>query len=308
LGSGDSIVELNKKVEKYVSRKDTIYPFGIHQPISNEANNPKLRCDNGINVEGNQNEIPSTPVCRRARRRRGSTHEKASEASFDSSTGNSTINAKNLTDTEFEVLTDDLNPIEAQKLLSLDDKFKYGNADPLIPSSNVPCSGCGALLHCQDSKFPGFLPVELFSNAQTESELRELWCQRCYIMKKYDIALKVSVSPQDYPKTISHLKNKKAIIVLVVDLTDFPGSVWPDIINELGPNKRIILVGNKIDLLPADSKRYLKTIENAMVQTFKDKCAMYFESPSLESNHEEPVQKFIALFLYQQGRGIMWRF
>ena len=290
-------------MKEYVSTRDTIYPFGIHQPICNEPSVKKLRCDNGTNVNHDHNEMPSKPMGRRARRRRGSSHEKVSEASFNSNTDNSQINAQNLSDTEFEVLTDDLDAIEAEKLLSLDDKFKYGNADPSVPSSNVPCSGCGALLHCQDSKFPGFLPVELFSNAESESELRELWCQRCYIMKKYDIALKVSVSPEDYPKTISHLKHKKAIIILVVDLTDFPGSVWPDILNEIGPNKRILLVGNKIDLLPADSKGYLKTIETAMVQTFKEKCATHFEDSCFEPNNEKHMPEVFSSLLVSARTG-----
>ena len=130
-------------------------------------------------------------------------------------------------------------------------------------------------LHCQDSKLPGFTPVELFTTAESNDKLRELPCQRCYSMKKYDVALKVSVSPEDYPKSIAHLKNKKAIVILVVDLTDFPGSVWPGILNQLGKDKRIILVGNKIDLLPADSKYYLKRIEKSMVNTFKKKCDKY---------------------------------
>lgn len=31
----------------------------------------------------------------------------------------------------------------------------YGTADPSIPVSDVPCGGCGAHLHCQESAFPG---------------------------------------------------------------------------------------------------------------------------------------------------------
>ena len=108
-------------------------------------------------------------------------------------------------------------------------------------------------------------------------------------MKKYDVALKVSVSPEDYPKSIAHLKNKKAIVILVVDLTDFPGSVWPGILNQLGKDKRIILVGNKIDLLPADSKYYLKRIEKSMVNTFRKKCEKYInEERDLSDDYSVP--------------------
>jgi hypothetical protein len=44
-------------------------------------------------------------------------------------------------------------------------------------------------------------------------------------MTKYNIALKMTVSPEDYPKTIAHLKETPAVVVLIVDLLDFPGSV-----------------------------------------------------------------------------------
>ena len=48
----------------------------------------------------------------------------------------------------------------------------------------------------------------------------------------------MNINPEDYPKAISHLKDKKAIVVLIVDLTDFPGSVWPNILDLIGSDKR----------------------------------------------------------------------
>lgn len=38
----------------------------------------------------------------------------------------------------------------------------YGTPNPTIPVSEVPCGGCGALLHCKESSIPGYLPSELF--------------------------------------------------------------------------------------------------------------------------------------------------
>ena len=32
---------------------------------------------------------------------------------------------------------------------------KFGSADLSVPASNVPCGGCGALLHCRDPAIPG---------------------------------------------------------------------------------------------------------------------------------------------------------
>ena len=151
--------------------------------------------------------------------------------------------------------------------------FRYGTVDPSIPPSKVPCSGCGARLHCQDSKLPGFLPWEVFRKIRKNSaKMRKTPCQRCTLIRDYNVALKMNVKAEDYPKVISHLKKKKAIVILVVDLTDFPGSVWPNILELIGTNKRVILVGNKVDLLPQDSFGYISTIQDSMVRTFKQKC------------------------------------
>ena len=103
-------------------------------------------------------------------------------------------------------------------------------------------------------------------------KLRNSQCQRCTLIKEYNVALKMNINPEDYPKAIAHLKDKKAIVVLIVDLTDFPGSVWPNILDLIGSDKRVILVGNKVDLLPQDSQGYLKRIQNSMVKTFMAKC------------------------------------
>ena len=46
-----------------------------------------------------------------------------------------------------------------------DELFRYGSSDAKFPSSKIPCSGCGAHLHCQDSKMPGFVPLEIFSKS-----------------------------------------------------------------------------------------------------------------------------------------------
>ena len=265
------------------SINEPVYPFALHQNIEGVRDIETYK-DDEILPKSYENLQSRRFVGRRKRK----------GASTTTHTDNNT---------NFEVLTDDLEREDAKQLLSMDEKFKYGNADPQIPPSTIPCSGCGAHLQCCDSKFPGFLPVELFASAKSDNVLRELRCQRCYIMKKYDVALKVTVSPDDYPKTIAHLKEKRAIIVLIVDLTDFPGSVWPDILNELGPNKKILLVGNKIDLLPADSNLYLKRIEQSMVKAFKEKCLEYHYDHVKELNNTKEIPEIVHSILVSARTG-----
>lgn len=218
-----------------------VYPFNLFHDSSTMPNLKRLTADENMD-DG---------MGRRVRRKRGR------------------INA------EFEAIGDQKKE-SAQLSLASDDLFRFGTADPDVPSSKIPCGGCGAILHCKDTKMPGFTPSEDFVKKRPH-ELRNTVCQRCYVMAKYNVALKVSVSPDEYPKTIEQIARKRAIVLLVVDLLDYPGSLWPGIVDLLGPNKKIILVGNKVDMLPADSNAYLTRVERVLKMVFLEKCSQRAE-------------------------------
>lgn len=142
----------------------------------------------------------------------------------------------------------------------------YGTSDPNSKISCVPCGGCGALLHCRDPAIPGYLPSELFSFKDDE-DLKSMTCQRCHFLKFYNTALEVKVSIEDYPKLLRVIKNKKCAVILIIDLTDFPCSIWPDLKSVLHPFTPIFLVGNKVDLLPTDSPSFLENVKQSLVDS-----------------------------------------
>lgn len=148
--------------------------------------------------------------------------------------------------------------------LHLKDELSYGNPNPSIPVSKIPCGGCGAMLHCQSSSIPGYLPSEIFTSFTTH-ELRGKICQRCRFLREHDIALNVNVSPEDYPKVISVIRDKVAMVVLVVDLLDFPCSIWPGLLDIIGTKRPVCVVGNKVDLIPQDSRGYLDHMKKCLV-------------------------------------------
>ncbi|KAI9554132.1 hypothetical protein GHT06_019404 [Daphnia sinensis] len=148
--------------------------------------------------------------------------------------------------------------------LHLKDELSYGNPNPSIPVSKVPCGGCGAMLHCQSSSIPGYLPSEIFTSYTTH-ELRGKICQRCRFLREHDIALNVNVSPEDYPKVISVIRDQVAMVVLVVDLLDFPCSIWPGLLDIIGTKRPVCVVGNKVDLIPQDSRGYLDHMKKCLV-------------------------------------------
>jgi len=244
-----------------------IFPFAIYDDPFTDQNKSKtehLATDLRKSDESTEECVKRGRVLRRPRRgRRGG---------VDVEDSNSKV--------EYEVITDNLEPEEVIDRLSADEFYRFGTADKSVSAGKIDCSGCGARLHCHDPQMPGFIPVEILKGSK-ELNLR---CQRCYVMAKYDVALKVSVSPEDYPKTLAHIYDRKAIVLLVVDLLDFPGSVWPGIIDLLGVNKHIVIIGNKADLLPQDSQKYLKQVEDSMRQSFRKKClANGIKPPRLDS-------------------------
>lgn len=81
----------------------------------------------------------------------------------------------------------------------------YGTPDPTLPISQVPCGGCGALLHCNEPAIPGYLPSELFKERGIE-ELKQMECQRCHFLKEYNIALDVTVQPEEYERLLQSIR------------------------------------------------------------------------------------------------------
>ena len=157
---------------------------------------------------------------------------------------------------------------QLEKQTILDDDFDYGTSNPDIPISKIPCGGCGALLHCQNTSVPGYLPSEIFSG-KTKHELRGKICQRCRFLREHNVALNVQIKPEDYPKVLSVIQDKIAIVILVVDLLDFPCSIWPGLLDIIGLKRPVLVVGNKVDLLPKDSPGYLDGIKKSLMQSLE---------------------------------------
>lgn len=88
-------------------------------------------------------------------------------------------------------------------------------------------------------------------------------------MKEYNLALEVQVTPEDYPKVLMTIRNKKALVLLLVDLTDFPCSIWPGVADILGQNTPILIIGNKIDLLAKDNETFLHNIKNNLLNNVR---------------------------------------
>jgi ribosome biogenesis GTPase YqeH len=111
------------------------------------------------------------------------------------------------------------------------------------------CKGCGAKIQTEDNKSPGYVKPELFDTKDPQ----EVICQRCFRIRHYSEVFPYTVSNSDYLQVIEKIKSEDALIVKIVDIFDFSGSFVPAI-KELTGNEDVILVGNKMDLLPKNVK------------------------------------------------------
>lgn len=122
-----------------------------------------------------------------------------------------------------------------------------GTENPDIPPSKVPCVGCGAHLQCQHNTFPGFLPSEYFK-IQTEKDLKSTLCQRCYYIRHCEAFKEVATNPKEFAEIISKIRPTKSLVVMVVDVMDINGSIVPNLVQYIGSQHEVLVVGNKVRL------------------------------------------------------------
>lgn len=113
-------------------------------------------------------------------------------------------------------------------------------------TEELRCIGCGAVIQTEDPKKIGYAPK---SSLDKEAVI----CQRCFRLKHYNEIQDVSLTDNDFLKILNTIGTKKALIVYVVDIFDFDGS-WLPGLNRFAGNNPVLLVGNKVDLLPKSLK------------------------------------------------------
>jgi len=113
------------------------------------------------------------------------------------------------------------------------------------------CNGCGSQIQSIDNTKPGYIPKNLIQ----KSDLNHLVCQRCFRIKNYSETYPYQVSNQEFLQVVDKIKAEDALIVKIVDIFDFSGSFVPAI-KTLTEKRDVLLVGNKVDLLPKNVKHH----------------------------------------------------
>lgn len=123
----------------------------------------------------------------------------------------------------------------------------------------LKCQGCGVIIQSIDQDAPGYTP-------KSSLDKEDLLCRRCFRLKHYNETQAVSVTDDDFLQMVSSIRETEGLVVHVVDIFDVNGTLLSNLPRIVG-NNPIILVGNKVDLLPKSTNKrkldhWLRSIAN----------------------------------------------
>ncbi|MGP4071448.1 ribosome biogenesis GTPase YqeH [Piscibacillus sp. B03] len=122
------------------------------------------------------------------------------------------------------------------------------------------CQGCGARVQTDDESKVGYAP-------KSALQRDEIVCKRCFRLKHYNEVQDVDMTADDFLNMLHEIGHKDGLIVKVVDLFDVHGSFIQGL-NRIAGSNPIVLVGNKVDLLPKSTK--LNKVKNWMRRVAKE--------------------------------------
>lgn len=116
-------------------------------------------------------------------------------------------------------------------------------------NQEIKCIGCGAIIQTDRPDEIGYTP-------RSALEKEKVICQRCFRLKHYNEVQDVALTDDDFLQILNEIGKTDSLIVKVIDIFDFNGSWLPGLQRFIG-NNPVLLVGNKVDLLPKSTNKNL---------------------------------------------------
>lgn len=164
----------------------------------------------------------------------------------------------------------------------------------------IYCIGCGAEIQTENKEELGFLPSGALKKKMENDE--DIYCQRCFRLRHYNEIVPTSLTDEDFLRLLKEIGQHNALIVNVVDIFDFNGSLIPKLHKLTGHND-LLMVANKRDVLPHSLKvrkltAWLK--ERAWEVGLKPKDILVTSAQNKDDVHElmEKIEK------YRKGRDV----
>ncbi|MRM77093.1 ribosome biogenesis GTPase YqeH, partial [Lactococcus lactis subsp. cremoris] len=181
------------------------------------------------------------------------------------------------------------------------------------------CIGCGAKIQTEAKNALGFLPAGALKKKIAERDQMEavqagdegseasiktedLYCQRCFRLRHYNEIAPTSLTDADFLRLLKEIGQHDALIVNVVDIFDFNGSLIPNLHKLTGGND-LLMVANKRDVLPKSLKVGKLTAwlrEQAASRSLKPKDILVTSA----QNKDDVAELMEAIEYYRRGRDV----
>lgn len=109
-------------------------------------------------------------------------------------------------------------------------------------ASEMICEGCGITLQTESQDALGYIPKSALTR-------ETLLCQRCFQLRHYGKNTPVELESDEFLDLISTISETDSLIVHLIDIFDVEGTFLKSLPRIVG-NNPIVLVANKVDLLP----------------------------------------------------------
>ena len=104
------------------------------------------------------------------------------------------------------------------------------------------CHGCGAKLQSEDESLEGYVDETVLNRDE------DVLCKRCFRMVHYGEFKKTLLINEEFKRILQSTNEEKCLIVYVVDIFNFVGSIINDLSKYL--KNEVFVVVNKVDVIP----------------------------------------------------------
>lgn len=165
---------------------------------------------------------------------------------------------------------------------------------------DLKCIGCGATIQTENKDELGFLPSGALKKKLESDE--DIYCQRCFRLRHYNEIADVNLTDDDFLQLLTEIGQHDALIVNVVDIFDFNGSLIPGL-HRFTSGNDVLLVANKKDILPHSLK------PNKMANWLKAQAREAGLKPLdvlvMSAQNNDDVQNLMAsIEKYRRGRDV----
>ena len=110
------------------------------------------------------------------------------------------------------------------------------------------CIGCGIIVQTSFPDKPGYVPENTII-----AHPKEFYCKRCYDIRNHNFQYRVDNQSANYLEKLKKIQYEKALVIVLVDIFNISNHFFASVKMCVGKNK-ILVIFNKIDLLPKDLK------------------------------------------------------